>query len=902
MSLKESLNNPGAGVGSVLGQVREHPTLFNEDAPFGNNSPRGEKNDQFVIKRDGRKEPVQFDKITARIRALCHGLDSIVRPHEIALSVITEMPNNEIIKTTQLDQLAYEKAASMATRHPDFDTLAARIAINNHHKNTKKRFSEVMISLYENNGMTDDKGRRVHYIRKDIIDFIKQHADELDSMILYQRDYNNRYSGFKTLESMYFMKIDDQPVERFQHVLMRVAIEIHRPAISEKSSPAISEKSPDDSLKYIKETYDLMSQGFFIHATPTLFNAGSPAPQLASCFLLSCEDSVQGMYNKLVADVAHISKYAGGIGIDFSNVRSTGAKIRLTGGESTGLVRFLKVIDPVTKHINQASRRNGAVAAYYPPWHPEIRNLLNLKKDQTKDEMRAKSLFYALWIDDVFMKRAEADQMYSLMDPDECPGLSDAFGAEFEALYTKYESEKKYREQVNAQELLKSIIDSQIETGTPYVLFKDHVNRKNNQANLGTIRCSNLCVEIVQYSSPDEYSVCNLASISLPAFVNVAFADSANAKFDFEKLHKVVKVVVRNIDNVIDKSFYPVERTVQSNKNNRPMGIGVQGLSDLYNIMHFPFESEDAMKLNVQIFERMYYAALEASHELALERGRYNSFEGSPISKGLFQHDLWDNDPNTQQNETWKSYRQIPAEKWNDLRQKIIKDGVRNSLLIALMPTASTSFIVGNSECIEPLQSNLFKRKTSSGEFITFNKYMIADLIKIGKWTDQIREQIMVEGGSVQGIDIPPFLKQIYKTSWEIKQRAVIDQSAARGPFIDQTQSLNLHYEGPTIAKITSALFHAWKLGLKTAVYYTRTRVVRAAQKVTLSSYGSPISEKSDQPSENKSETYSKLATIIESPRTENENVGSPKKEKVGSSLKDRFVSCDGDMCTSCSS
>jgi len=669
---------------------------------------------------------------------------------------------------------------------------------------------------------------------------------------------------------------------------MRVAIEIHMPLlnmtnveknptnqmlstisniIKNSDNTSLLNQNSTNALKYIKETYDLMSQGYFIHATPTLFNAGSPAPQLASCFLLSCEDSVEGMYG-LVSDIAQISKYAGGIGIDFSNVRSTGATIESTGGESTGLVRFLKVIDPVTKHINQASRRNGAIAAYYPPWHPEIRSLLNLKKDQTKDEMRAKNLFYALWVDDVFMKRAEANEDYSLMDPDECPGLSDAYGADFEALYTKYEEAGKAREQINARKLMESIIDSQIETGTPYLLFKDHVNRKNNQSNLGTIRCSNLCVEIVQYSSPNEYSVCNLASISLPAFVDQTF--DGPRKFDFDKLHKVVKVIVRNIDNVIDKSYYPVERTVKSNANNRPMGIGVQGLSDLYNIMRFPFESEEAMRLNVQVFERMYYAAVEASHELAIERGAYNSFQGSPISKGIFQFDMWDADVNTQQNEKWKSYRQISPEKWQALREKVMKDGVRNSLLIALMPTASTSFIMGNSECIEPLQSNLFKRKTSNGEFITYNKYMIADLIKIGKWTDPIKEQIMADGGSIQNIDIPDTLKEIYKTSWEIKQRAVIDQSAARGPFIDQTQSLNLHYEGPTIAKINSALFHAWRLGLKTAVYYTRTRVVRAAQKVTLSNYNT-------------------------------EQAPEQKPEKIKTPPKVKFV-CTDDVCTSCSS
>lgn len=856
-----------------MSSLGKEESSFNEDAPFGNNSPRNKTNDQFVIKRDGRKEPVQFDKITARIRALCHGLDSVVRPHEIAHSVIMEMPNNEIITTTQLDQLAYEKAASFATRHPDFDILAARIAINNHHKNTKKRFSEVMISLFENDGKVNNRGNRVRYIREDIINFVKKYANELDSMILYQRDYNNRYSGFKTLESMYFMKVNKQPVERYQHVLMRVAIEIHK---------NFNMSDNTNALKYIKETYDLMSQGYFIHATPTLFNAGSPAPQLASCFLLSCEDSVEGMYD-LVSDIAQISKYAGGIGIDFSNVRSTGATIESTGGESTGLVRFLKVIDPVTKHINQASRRNGAIAAYYPPWHPEIRNLLHLKKDQTKDEMRAKNLFYALWVDDVFMKRAEANENYSLMDPDECPGLSDAYGADFEALYTKYENMGKARESINARELMGSIIDSQIETGTPYLLFKDHVNRKNNQSNLGTIRCSNLCVEIVQYSSPNEYSVCNLASISLPAFVDQTF--DGPRKFDFDKLHKVVKVIVRNIDNVIDRSYYPVERTEKSNANNRPMGIGVQGLSDLYNIMRFPYESEDAMRLNVQVFERMYYAALEASHELAIERGTYNSFQGSPISKGIFQFDMWDADPNTQQNDKWKSYRQISPEKWQALREKIMKNGVRNSLLIALMPTASTSFIMGNSECIEPLQSNLFKRKTSNGEFITYNKYMIADLIKIGKWTDQIKEQIMADGGSIQNIDVPDTLKEIYKTSWEIKQKIVIDQSAARGPFVDQTQSLNLHYEGPTIAKINSALFHAWRLGLKTAVYYTRTRVVRAAQKVTLSNYNSSDKSRSDLSEHEQDSTIQKLSN----------------QEKKTTPNKAKFV-CTDDVCTSCSS
>ena len=846
----------------------DHPIFDGNQFP----PPSPGRNDQCVRKRDGRIEPVQFDKITQRIRWLCQGLDPIVRATEIAHWVIMEMPDNRIITTRELDELAYKKASNLATRHPDYDTLAMRILVNNHHKNTKahKRFSVCMELLYENNGLVNDRGERVHHIGDSIIKFIKAHANELDSMINHQRDYFVKYSGAKTLEAIYFLKLGDEPIERFQHMLMRVAVQVHCAGVRGYSSRATSAKIKE-SLALIKESYDLMSAGYFTHATPTVLNAGTPAPQMASCFLLSNEDSIEGMYEKALTDESQISKSAGGIGIDFSAIRSLGATIRSTNGKSTGLLRYIKVQNDFVKHINQSGRRNGAVAIYLAPWHPEIRDFLNAGKDTTIDDMRANNLFYALWIDDVFMERAMANEKYSLMDPDECPGLVEAYGDDFKQLYLKYEREGRQREQVLARDILNEIIDAQIETGRPYVCFKDHVNRKNNQANLGTIRCSNLCTEIVEFSSPDEYAVCNLASIALPKFV---ISQENGYTFDFEKLAEVTRVVVRNIDNIIDRSFYPVDRTVSSNKNNRPIGIGVQGLADLYNIMRFPYESDEAMRLNVQIFECMYFAAMEMSHELALERGPYNSFVGSPLSQGKFQFDLWDEDTTVVHPPVWKEYRRIPIEKWDELRAKIMQDGVRNSLCIALMPTASTSFILGNSECFEPRQANIFKRKTSAGEFITLNTYMINDLIKLGIWNEQLANRIMTDGGSIQDISgIPNDIKELYKTVWEIKQKNVVNQAAARGPFVDQTQSMNMHYENPTHAKITSALFYAWKMGLKTAVYYTRTRAVRTAQKFSI---------RTDVPSVEKE-------TDVKDEAAKSKNIG-------------RQVVCDGEMCVACTS
>lgn len=794
--------------------------------PFGNPGGDAESNDndQYVLKRDGRKELVQFDKITSRIQWLCSGLPPSVSARRIAQLVIRDMPSNEVIKTSELDVLAYRRAAVLAAEHPGYDVLAARIGVNNHHKNTSnhKSFSETMKILYNNNGYTH-KGKPVHHISDAFYKFVMKHANTLNQVIVYDRDYLVKYSGFKTLEDKYFLRVDGVPVERQQHVLMRLSVQFYYPL-------DFTDNSDDsDAISNIIDCYQQMSYQLFTHASPTLFNAGTPEPQMASCFLLSVDDSVKGMYGQCLPNCAEIAKGAGGIGIDVGNVRAVGSKIRSTDRESRGVLKYIQVLDKLIDHINQGGRRNASIAIYIPPWHPEIENILRAKRDQTIEENRANRLFYALWISDLFMERVKNDQPWSLFCPDECPGLQDAYGDDFKKLYEKYEQEGRARETVQAQKLWEMIVEIQIETGGPYILYKDHINRKSNQSNLGTIYCSNLCSEIVEYARPDEIAVCNLASAALPKFVKYYDDEPTKGYFDYSALHVVTKLMVRNLNQVIDRSFYPADAAKRSNLKHRPIGIGVSGLADAFIKMRFPFESDEARELNRRIFETMYHGAIEASCELAEKYGPYETYEGSPMSKGKFQFDLWADAGHF-------DLKNLTRDDWPELKEKVRKYGVRNSLLIAIMPTATTSFIIGHSESIEPRQSNLFRRQSSTNEFVVANEYMAYDLLKLGLWTEQIRNEILQNGGSIRDIKgIPDQIKELYKTVWEIKQRTIIDLAADRGPFVCQTQSMNLYIANPTTKKISSALFYAWDRGLKTGSYYMRTQAVQSA--ICIASY-----------------------------------------------------------------
>lgn len=758
----------------------------------------------LVVKRDGRRESVKFDKITSRIEKLCYGLDmNYIEPIDIAKKVINGIYDG--VTTVELDNLAAETTASMTTKHPDFAKLAARIAISNLHKVTSKSFSNTMKRLYT---YVDPKtGENAPLISKEVYGVIKKNAALLDSSIIYDRDFSYDYFGFKTLERSYLMKADGKIVERPQHLLMRVAVGIHM-----------------DDMEAAIETYNLLSEKWFTHATPTLFNAGTPKPQLSSCFLLTMQDdSIDGIYDTL-KQCAKISQSAGGIGLSIHNVRATGSYIKGTGGVSNGIVPMLRNFDMTARYVDQGGgKRKGSFAIYLEPWHADIFQFLDLKKNHGKEELRARDLFYAMWLSDLFMKRVENNEMWSLFCPNECPGLSDTYGEEFEKLYAKYENEGKYRRQVKAQDLWFEILEAQIETGTPYILYKDAANKKSNQKNLGTIKSSNLCTEIMEYTSPDEVAVCNLASIALPMFV------TEEGTFDHQKLHDITKVITRNLNKVIDINYYPVEEARRSNMRHRPIGIGVQGLADAFLLLKMPFESEEARGLNTDIHETIYHAAMEASMELAKKDGPYETFKGSPVSKGIFQFDMWGVTPKSGR---WD---------WDSLKKEVKKNGVRNSLLLAPMPTASTSQILGNNECFEPYTSNIYTRRTLSGEFIIANKHLMRDLIELGLWNDTMKNKLIEANGSVQNIpEIPQHIKDLYKTVWEISQKSIIDMSADRGAYICQSQSLNIHIQDPNFGKLTSMHFYAWKKGLKTGMYYLRSKAATSAIQFTVEKTAKP--------------------------------------------------------------
>jgi ribonucleoside-diphosphate reductase alpha chain len=747
----------------------------------------------YVVKRDGKKEPVMFDKITARVRKLCYGLNDLVDPIKISMRVIEGIYDG--VSTSELDNLAAEIAATLTTTHPDFAKVAARIAVSNLHKNTKKSFSETVKDLHEY--VNPRTGKKASMIAEDVYKIIMDNANKLDSTIIYNRDFGYDFFGFKTLERSYLLKINGQIVERPQHMLMRVSVGIHK-----------------EDIDAAIETYELMSKRFFTHATPTLFNAGTPKPQMSSCFLLQMQDdSIGGIYDTL-KQTAQISQSAGGIGLSIHNVRATGSYIRGTNGTSNGIVPMLRVYNDTARYVDQGGgKRKGSFAVYLEPWHADIFQFLDLKKNHGKEEMRARDLFLAMWIPDLFMKRVEEDGEWTLMCPNECPHLFDTYGDEFEKLYTGYEKVGKGRKTIMARELWEKILESQIETGNPYMLYKDAVNRKSNHKNLGTIRSSNLCTEIMEYTAPDEVAVCNLASIALPMFIS----ETPDGKkfFDHKKLFKVTKKVTKNLDTVIDQNFYPVPEAENSNMRHRPVGIGIQGLADAFILLRMPFTSEEAKRLNKDIFETIYFAALTSSMELAKINGPYSSYKGSPISQGEFQFNMW----NIHEDELSGNWE------WNKLRESIMEHGVRNSLLVAPMPTASTSQILGNNEAFEPYTSNIYTRRVLSGEFIVVNKHLLEDLVELGLWNNDMKEDIMRANGSIQHIEsIPQDLKELYKTVWELSMKDIIDMARHRGYFIDQSQSLNLFMKDPDYSKLTSMHFYGWKSGLKTGMYYLRTK------------------------------------------------------------------------------
>ncbi len=749
----------------------------------------------YVVKRDGRRESVKFDKITARIKKLCYGLNPLVTPEKVAMKVIEGLYDG--VTTSELDNLAAEVAATNTITHPDYALLASRIAVSNLHKNTKKSFSETVTDLYE---YIDPKtNEKAPLISDEVYDVIMKNADVFDSTIIYDRDFRYDFFGFKTLERSYLLKLNGEVAERPQQMLMRVAVGIHKEDI-------------DSAI----ETYNYMSEGWFTHATPTLFNSGTPKPQMSSCFLLTTkEDSISGIYDTL-KQCAQISQSAGGIGLSIHDIRATGSYIKGTNGTSNGVVPMLRVFNDTARYVDQGGgKRKGSFAIYVEPWHADIFDFLDLKKNHGKEEQRARDLFYALWIPDLFMKRVEENGDWTLMCPNECPGLSDTYGKKFEKLYKKYESEGKGRKTIKAQELWFKILESQIETGTPYMLYKDAANEKSNQKNLGTIKSSNLCTEIIEYTAPDEVAVCNLASIALPKFV-------VDGKFDHEKLFNVTYRVTKNLDKVIDANYYPVAEARNSNMRHRPIGIGVQGLADAFILMRHAFDSLEAKQLNKEIFETIYYAAVTASKDLAIENGPYETWKGSPISEGVFQFDMWKVKPT----DRWE---------WDLLREEVKKHGVRNSLLLAPMPTASTAQILGNNECFEPYTSNIYTRRVLSGEFIIVNKHLLRDLVKLGIWNDRLKNKLMASNGSIQKIDeIPDNIKELYKTAWEISQKEILDMAADRGAYIDQSQSLNIFMENANFAKLTSMHFYGWKAGLKTGMYYLRTKSATDAIKFTL--------------------------------------------------------------------
>lgn len=747
----------------------------------------------FVIKRDGQRVPISFDQITDRIRLLSKNLEH-VNPDLVAQKVCSQLQND--MKTSELDEFAAETAAMMQSRyHPNYGMLASRILIDNHHKNTPSTLLECIETLYHDQEIVSDTYH----------DLVCKHKDEYEKMIDYSRDYMFDYFGFKTLERAYLLKKSGKVIERPQHMWMRVAIQLH-----------------SNNFSKVQETYDALSQGYFIHATPTLFNSGTDHPQLSSCFLLTMsEDSIKGIY-KTLGDCAQISKWAGGIGLAIHDIRARKSKIRGTNGESTGIVPMLKVFNDTAKYVNQGGKRNGSFAIYLEPWHADIEDFLKLRLNQGAEEDRARDLFYGLWIPDLFMKRLENNEDWTLMCPDECPGLANVWGQEFEDLYTKYESQNKGRKTLKASKIWQLVLESQIQTGTPYLCYKDAANSKSNQQHLGTIKSSNLCTEIMEYTAPDESAVCNLGSLALPKFIE-------DGKFNFDKLREYTRILTRNLDIVIDKNYYPTLKCQKSNFNHRPIGIGIQGLADVFAILRLPWSSKEATNLNKEIFENIYYAAAyESMFGASPEEWRniamytYRSFHGSPISKGKLQFDLWNETPMT-------TYLD-----WNELR-KLCSTGMRNSLLVAPMPTASTSQILGNNECFEPFTSNIYTRRVLAGDFMVVNKYLVNDLVKLGLWTSEIRSAIIANNGSIQDLpEIPRELRELYKTAWEIPQKTLINMSRDRAPFICQSQSLNLFVADPSFSKVSSMHMYAWKKGLKTGCYYLRTKAVATAQKFTI--------------------------------------------------------------------
>jgi ribonucleotide reductase alpha subunit len=789
-------------------------------------------NEMRVTKRDGYLQEVAFDKILQRVKKLGAEAGIQINYSSLVMKVIDQL--FDTIPTTKIDELAAEQCASMSTNNPDYAALAARIIISNHQKNTEETFSQVMKSLYE--------FKNIAHIHKPLVsdnlwNFTHKYANEIDSMIDHNRDYLIDYFGFKTLERAYLFKLKNKVVERPQHLWMRVAIGIHG---------NLNENNDEECLRLIKETYDLMSFKYFTHATPTLFNAGTPRPQLSSCYLIAMEDdSIDGIFNTL-KDCAQISKWAGGIGLHIHNVRTKGSHIQGTNGTSNGLVPMLRVFNNTARYIDQGGKRSGSFAIYLEPWHADVEDFLEMKKNHGDEELKGRDLFYALWISDLFMERVKENAKWSLFCPQECPGLSDVYGDKFKTRYEEYETQEKARKVVNARDLWFKILDAQMETGTPYILYKDAANNKSNQKNIGTIKSSNLCTEILQYSDDKETAVCNLASIGLPTFV-----DAKTKQFDYDKLHEVTKVITNNLNKVIDVNYYPTEKTRRSNQLHRPIGIGVQGLADTFILMDIAFHSEEAKEVNKLIFETIYHASLEQSNQIAIERkkiytkgdnlvkmnmltgreiflpenliGSYSSFVRSPASQGILQFDMWNVDPGNTRYD------------WNQLKQSIIENGLRNSLLVAPMPTASTSQILGFNECFEPLTSNIYSRRTLAGEFIIVNKYLMKELISLGLWNEQIKNNIIANKGSIQQLSmLPEHMKNKYKIVWEMPMKHLIDMAADRGAYICQSQSLNLWLEDPTYSSLTSMHFYSWKKGLKTGIYYLRRKAKHQAQQFTI--------------------------------------------------------------------
>lgn len=762
-----------------------------------------------VRKRNGELEPVSFDKVLTRIGKMARGdhNNPLLLPltnvniYNVAQKVCSRIYDG--VKTSELDDLASQICSSMTLDHPNYGKLAARIVISNHQKNTSPSFSETINILYHN---VDSEGERHSLISDEVREVVEKNKEKLNACIKYDRDFSFDYFGFRTLERGYLMKCAKKIIERPQQMLMRVSLGIH-----------------GSDIKDAIETYDLMSQKYFTHATPTLFNAGTPRPQCSSCFLQCTEDSLKGIFST-ISEIADISKLSGGIGLPLTNIRGKNSLIRGTNGESSGIVPLIRVINNVARYVNQGGKRNGSIALYLEPWHPDIYSFLELRKNHGAEEDRARDIFTALWVCDLFMKRVQEDGVWSLMCPDKCKGLFTSYGEEFEALYTSYEAKGMFTRQVKAQDLWQKICTAQIETGTPYMLYKDHVNRKNNQKNLGVIKSSNLCTEIMEYTSDEETAVCNLASICLPSFIIEGKEEGGEKRFDFGQLHKVTKVIVKNLNKIIDLNYYPSDKARHANLLHRPLGLGVQGLADTFVLLKMPFESSEARKLNSDIFETIYFAALESSMELAKKLGKtYSSFKGSPASEGILQFDMWGKSVSNERHD------------WVKLKEDIKAFGLLNSLLVAPMPTASTSQIMGFNECFEPFTSNIYKRKTLAGEFILVNKYLINDLQDLDLWDQKMCQTIIAHEGSVQNIDnIPQNIKDLYKVVWEIKQRALIDLAADRGAFIDQSQSMNMFVEKPDLKKITSMHFYGWNSGLKTGMYYLRSKAAAKPQQFTM--------------------------------------------------------------------